>query len=124
MPQATHALPPYTEPHIVLSQTPSPVRDTSEPSDALVSGVELIISKLPCNGITTATQHLRAILGEYAEQHPSEYLVSVSIVPGDEQNPVDYVFVSIDPSITQEPRPDLLEKIWIILTSRYNLQAD
>lgn len=124
MPQATHTLPPYTEPRIVLSRTPSPVRETSEPSDALVSGVELIVSKLPRNGIATATQHLRAILGEYSEQHPSEYLVPVSIVPGDERNPVDYVFVSVDPSVTQEPRPDLLERIRIILTSRYNLLAD
>ena len=58
MPQATHTLPPYAEPHIVLSQTPLSVHETLEPSDALISGVELIVSKLPCNGITMATQHL------------------------------------------------------------------
>jgi hypothetical protein len=31
--------------------------------------------------------------------------------PGDERNPVDYVFVSVDPAVTQEPRPDLLDKV-------------
>jgi hypothetical protein len=38
-------------------------------------------------------------------------LVPVCIVTGDEQNSIDYVFVSVNPAVTQEPWPDLLEKV-------------
>ena len=48
--------------------------------------------------------HLRAILGEHSLQHPSDPLVPVRIMPGDEHHPADYVIVSVDPAITQEPR--------------------
>jgi hypothetical protein len=71
-----------------------------------------------------ASHHLGAILEEHSQQHPTDPLVPVQIVPGDERNPVDYVFVSVDPAITEEPRPDLLEKIRALLTSIYGLQAD
>jgi len=41
-------LPPYQFfPRITLSRTPSPVQQGPEITDALVSGVELIVSKLP-----------------------------------------------------------------------------
>jgi hypothetical protein len=43
--------------------------------------------------------------------YPLEPLVPVCIIPGDECNPVDYVFISVDPDITQEPWLDLLEKV-------------
>ena len=76
------------------------------------------MSKLPRNGITAAAHHLRAILGEYNLQHPSDPLAPARIVRGDGRNPVDYVFLSVDPGITQEPRPDLLE-----LTTTYDLRA-
>ena len=85
--------------------------------------MELIVSKLPRNGVTSATQHLRALLGEYSEQHSSELLTPVRIVAGDDRNPVDYVFVSVHPSVTQDPRPDLLEAIRLVLVSVYGLQA-
>jgi hypothetical protein len=85
--------------------------------------LELIVSKLPRNGVTSATQHLRALLGEYSEQHSSEFLTPVRIVAGDDRNPVDYVFVSVHPSVTQDPRPDLLETIRLVLVSVYGLQA-
>jgi hypothetical protein len=47
--------------------------------------VELIVSKLPRNGILAATTHLQALLGEFIVQHPSEPLVPVRIVAGDER---------------------------------------
>jgi hypothetical protein len=42
--------------------------------------------------------------------------------PGDERNPVDYVFVSVDPAVTQEPRPDLLDKVGL-MPSRLSLAS-
>ncbi|KAI0267230.1 hypothetical protein BGY98DRAFT_938773 [Russula aff. rugulosa BPL654] len=114
---------PYAEPRIAVSRTPSPVREGPGPADALIAGLELIVSKLLRNGVTSATQHLRALLGEYSEQHPSEPLTPVRIVAGDDRNPVDYVFVSVHPSVTQDPRPDLLETIRLVLVSVYGLQA-
>ena len=115
----SYTLPPYTEPHITLSRTPSPVREGSDAPDALISGVKLIVSGLPHNGVTAAAHHLRALLGEYNLQHPSDPLVPVRVVAGDERNSVDYVFLSVDPTVTQEPRPDLLEQVRrMILTVR------
>jgi hypothetical protein len=49
MPAPAYTLPPFAEPRIALSRTPSPVPDAP---DALISGVELIVSQLPRNGIT------------------------------------------------------------------------
>lgn len=59
MTQTPYNLPPFSEPH------------------ALISGVELIASKLPRNGVPAAAQHLRAILGEHNGQHRSDPLVPV-----------------------------------------------
>src|SRR5712691_5346454 len=119
-----YTLPPYEEPHITVSRTPSPVREGPDAPDVLISGVELIVSKLPRDSVTSAAHHLQALLGEYNGQHPSDPLVPVRISPGDERNPVDYVFVSVDPGITQDPRPDLLEKVRGALTSVHGLQAE
>jgi hypothetical protein len=123
MPELTYTLPPYAEPRITLSRTPSPVREGSDPPDALISGVELIVSELPRNDIASAANYLRAVLGDHSLQYPSDPLVPVRIVPGDERNSVDYVFVSVDPAVTQEPRPDLLERMRILLTSVHGLRA-
>ena len=70
MPEPVYTLPPYTQNRvIVLSRTTSLVREGPGPPEA--SGVELIVSKLLRNGVTSATQLLRALLGEYSLQHPS-----------------------------------------------------
>jgi len=119
-----YTLPPYAEPRITASRTTSPVREGPDPPDALVSGVELIVSKLPRDGVTSAAHHLRAVLGEYNLQHPADPLVPVRIVSADERNPVDFVFVSVDPDITQAPRPDLLEQVRCALASAHGLQAE
>jgi hypothetical protein len=65
--------------------------------DTVISGTELIVSKLPRNTITSAHQSLRATLGEFEQerQQGTDPSVPVRIVPGDERNPVDYVFVSV-----------------------------
>ena len=124
MSDPTYTLPPYSKPQITLSRTPSPVREGPGAPDALVSGVELIVSKLPRNGVTAAHHHLRALLGEYSLQHPTAPLVPVRITPGDERNAVDYVFVSVDPQITHEARPDLLHQVRSTLMSLYGLPAE
>jgi len=120
----SYTLPPYEEPHIALSRPPSPVREGPDTPDAFISGVELIVSKLPRTGVQSATHHLRALLGEYTLQHPSDQLVPVHIIPGDERDAVDYVFVSVDPVVTQEPRPDLLERVRRVIESVRGLQAE
>jgi hypothetical protein len=120
----SYTLPPYEEPHITVSRTAPPVREGPDALDTLISGVELIVSKLPRDSLTSAAHHLQALLEEYNGQHPSDPLVPVRISPGDERNPVDYVFVSVDPDITQDPRPDLLEKVRGVLTSVHSLQAE
>jgi hypothetical protein len=74
--------------------------------------------------VLSATQHLRAILGEYAQTHSSDPLVPLRIVAGDERNPVDYVFLSVDPTVTQEPRPDLLSKVKRVLRTIPDLHVD
>jgi hypothetical protein len=124
MPAPTYTLPSYKEPRITLSRTPSPVCEGPDAPDALISGVELIVSNLPRTGVNSATQHLRALLGEYDSQHPPVPLVPVRITPGDERNPIDYVFVSVDPVVTQEPRPDLLEDVRLMIASIRGLQAE
>ena len=124
MTDSAYSLPPYQEPRITLSRTPSPVRDVSDSQDAPISGVELIVSKLPHASITSACLHLRDILGTHSKKHPSNPITPVRITPGDERNAVDYVFVSVDPAVTQDPRPDLLEQIRELLNAEYGLQAD
>ena len=47
MSELTFTLPPYAEPRITPSRTPSPVRKGTDLPDSLISGVELIVSKLP-----------------------------------------------------------------------------
>jgi hypothetical protein len=123
MSEPTYTLPPYAGPHITLSRTSSQVCEGPEATEVLISGVELTFSKLPRNSVTSAAHHLQIVLAEHALQHPSDPLVLVCIVSGDERNPVDYVFVSDDPTITQDPRLDLLEKIRCILSSVHSLQA-
>ena len=103
MSDPAYVFPPYREPRITLSRTPSPVQEGPDTLDARVPGVELIVSKLPRSTVLSATEHLRATLGEYAQRHPSDPLVPLRIVAGDERNPVDYVFLSVDPTVTQEP---------------------
>ena len=124
MAELAYTLPQFAEPCIALSHTPSPDRETSEAPDAFIVGVELIVSKLPRISISSAAHYLQAMLEGHSLQHPSDPLVPVRIVPGDERIPVDYVFVSVDPAITEEPRPDLLAKMRTSLTSLYGLQAD
>jgi hypothetical protein len=74
--------------------------------------------------VTSAAHHLQALLEEYNLLHPPGPLVSVRIVPGNEHNPVDYVFVSVDPDVTHDPRPDLLEQVRQALVSAHGLQAE
>ena len=119
-----YMLPPCQTPRITLSRTPSPVQEGPDTTDALVPGVELIVSKLSRSTVLSATQHLRAILGEYAQTHPSDPLVPLRIVAGDERNPVDYVFLSVDLTVTQEPRPDLLNKVKRVLRTVPGLHVD
>ena len=80
----------------------------------------LILLSLALNSSSARTSaaynHLRAFLGKYT-LHPTNFLVLVHIVAGDEHNPVDYVFVSTDPMVTQEMCPDILEKVWSMLAS-------
>jgi hypothetical protein len=70
----TYTLPPFAEPCIALSRTrtPSPVREGPDAPDTLISGVKLIVSKLPRNGITATTNYLWALLREYNLRHPSD----------------------------------------------------
>ena len=115
------AYPPYRKPRIACEDPDPPAAHV----DILgIPNVQLIVSKLPRNSITSAAHHLRAILEEHTLQHPSDPLVPFRIIPGDEFNPVDYVFVSVDPEVAQEPRPDLLEDLRVLLTSFHGLQAD
>jgi len=116
--------PPYAEPRITVSRTPSPVREGPYAPDAFIPGVELIVSKLPRDSVTSAAHHLQALLEEYNLLHPAGSLVPVRIVAGDERNPVDYVFVSVDPDVTHDPRPDLLQQVRHALVSAHGLQAE
>ena len=111
-------LPAYAEPQIRPSRTPSPFREGSPPPDSCFSVVDLIVTKLPCKGAGYASRHLRAVIGEYSQQHPSERLPPVRVIDVDDRNVIDYAFVSLDPSITREPRPDLLDNIRRMLVSQ------
>jgi hypothetical protein len=122
MTEPVYTLPPYAEPHIVVSRTPSPVREGPGAPDTLISGVELIVSKLSRNSLSLATENFRALLTNYSHQHPSDPLVPVRIVAGDDRDPVDFVFVSVDTEVTHDARPDLLEKLRVVLVS-LGLQA-
>ena len=122
-----HTHPPLRKPHIAISHTPSPVWEDlvvgPEPSNAILTGLEFIVSKLPCNGINAATLHLRVLIGEYTKQHPLQPPFSVCITPGDERNLVNYVFLSIDLSVFPKPRPDLLKDLRSIIVSHFHLHA-
>ena len=62
----------------------------------------LILLSLALNSSSARTSaaynHLRAFLGKYT-LHPTNLLVLVRIVAGGERNPVNYVFVSVDPTV-------------------------
>jgi hypothetical protein len=69
------------------------------------------VSKLPRTSIHSAAQRLQEVIQGFSSQHPDNPLVPLRIVAGDERNPVDYVFASVDPTVTQDPRPDLLKHV-------------
>ena len=58
MPSRAYTLPPYSKPCIVLSRTPSLVRKSADHLDTVISGVELIVSKLPHDMITLVERSL------------------------------------------------------------------
>jgi hypothetical protein len=98
----------------------SPAHEGPGALDALVDGVQLIVSKLPRDSVTSAGHYLRALLGEYVGLHGLNSLVPVRVVAGDERNAVDHAFVSVDPAVTLDTRPDLLNEVRHVLTSVCN----
>ncbi|KAF5344706.1 hypothetical protein D9757_013892 [Collybiopsis confluens] len=88
------------------------------------AGVELVIYGLPRDSIEAASIALRSRLQDmYTEKDkaPSRLeaesfnLVpgdgSFDILPGDAQNPVDFVSLVLKPGLWPEPRPDILEAV-------------
>ena len=81
---------------------PPPQEDTSGDS---VVGLQLIVSGLERQNTRSAAAHLHRILRNYQEKESNPPLPPI-LVTSDSRTPVDYVYISIDPSASAPPRPD------------------
>ncbi|KAI0039606.1 hypothetical protein FA95DRAFT_1503927, partial [Auriscalpium vulgare] len=70
--------------------------------------MELILSGLNRPG---ASQHAARIVEDFNRAHPAERLPPLRIAPVDNRDRLDYVSISLDPDLSPEPRPDVLEAV-------------
>ena len=91
---------------------PPPQEDTSGDS---VVGLQLIVSGLKWQNTRSAAAHLHRILKNYQEKESNPPLPPILVAASDSRTPVDYVYLSIDPSVSAPPRPDWLEDLRRIL---------
>ena len=81
---------------------PPPQEDTSGDS---VVGLQLIVSGLEQQNTWSAAAHLHRILKNYQEKESNPPLPPILITASDSRTPVDYVYLSIDPSVSGRQRP-------------------
>ncbi|GBE82323.1 hypothetical protein SCP_0407070 [Sparassis crispa] len=115
-------LPPPSRPDIPYSRTSSPSLQTDS-SDAVVTGVELMISGLNRTSVQSAHAHFSQLLSDYNLANPTQALPPLQIHPGDPHNAVDYVFIALQPALSSDLRPDILEHVRKILDGRSSLHA-
>jgi len=100
---------PFPVSHPGRPETPPLDLDISHP----FTGVELIVLGLPRDSLMSAQTQLQHILLELTKQYKN--LPSVDIVSPATTDPLDYVWVSLADPLKEVPRPDILDKIRIIL---------
>ncbi|GBE82235.1 hypothetical protein SCP_0406180 [Sparassis crispa] len=117
-----YSLPPLSPPSIPYSRAGSPSLQ-QDSSDAVVTGVELMISGLNRLSIQSAHSHFGAFVSQYNNANPNHPLPPLQVHVGDLRNPVDYVFVALRPDVSSEPRPDVLEQVRRIIDGQNGIRA-
>jgi len=99
------------------SETPPPEFNPSQP----FTGIELIVSGLPTNSFSAATDHLNGIIDNLrlaGARIPPLHFSSPANV-----QPLDFVYVSLSGPLRETPRPDILERVRKDLDSVEGLRA-
>ena len=99
------------------SETPPPEANLSQP----FIGIELIVSGLPTNSFSAATDHLHAVIDNLRHQGARSPPLQISS-PANIQ-PLDFVYVSLSGPLRETPRPDILEGVRRDLDSVDGLHA-
>lgn len=103
-------------------RSPLPSDESQQPASLV--GLQLIVSGLERHDHQAAVAHMHRIIEEYNQAHPADRLPPLSVTPLDSRSPVDYVFLSIPPHASNQPRPDWLENIRNILCGIEGIHAD
>ncbi|KAF5310194.1 hypothetical protein D9619_010593 [Psilocybe cf. subviscida] len=97
------------------SESPPPELDEEYP----FIGVELTVSGLPRTSFCSATEHLQLILSHLCdEQHeilPELQIHSPQQATALNTDPLDYVYVSLAGPLRTVPRPDILERVRVLI---------
>src|SRR6266702_8218153 len=99
------------------SETPPPGFDPTHP----FTGVELIVSGLPFTSTTSAAEHLNQIIRKI--ESDGTPLPELQIVSPSTRQPLDFVYVSLSGALKENPRPDILENMRLLLDSTDGLEA-
>lgn len=107
---------PPPRPDISYSREASPSLET-QVQTAVATGVELMVQGLNRTSTTSARQELQTALEMIAEQDTAiqPYVRALVYQDADSRNPVDHVYVSINPEVCPYPRPDVLDKVMKII---------
>ena len=76
-------------------------------------GIELIISGLPCDSLNAAQNHLQRILQELGGKYNN--FPKLDVVSPATTDPLDCVWISLADPYKEVPRPDLLDKLRVVL---------
>ena len=99
---------------------PLPQEDTT--GDSIV-GLQLIVSGLERQNTRSAAAHLHRILRDYRDKESNPPLPPILVTASDSRTPVDYVYLTIDPSASALPRPDWLEDLRRVLCEVPGIRA-
>ena len=76
-------------------------------------GIKLIISGLPCDSLNAAQNHLQRILQELGGKYNN--FPKLDVVSPATADPLDCVWISLADPYKEVPRPDLLDKLRVVL---------
>ncbi|GJE99978.1 hypothetical protein PsYK624_162550 [Phanerochaete sordida] len=112
--------PPPERPVLQFSRAETPpLNEEQSPASRSFSGVELIVRGLHHTHPPSAANHLRGILQNLRKAHPekSAYITSVIVTQADTTRPINYAFISVNPALAAEPRPDILAELLPLLNA-------
>ncbi|PBK64843.1 hypothetical protein ARMSODRAFT_1053492 [Armillaria solidipes] len=127
----SHPLPPFENPSLDHLPRPHTPPGELEPSSTVFVGLELAVSGLDRSSKSSAqtdfvatypqiVQHAHVALPQTYMPLPSD----IKVDPGNARQAVDYVFISLSPSLSATPRPDILYGIRRAIIAHGRLKAD